>query len=251
MLINANILCACTHTGIKAEDYANQTPSLTIQHYFNGKISAYSLLQDKNKKTTRRFVSHIIGKKQQDNLVFIESSNDTNNYKHNRVWCFHMVDEHHFAGLGSDISGVIQGEQFGNVIHMQYKIPVPTYLVKESFDMRNEFISRIQTSIAQNIYSLLRAGGPLSQIKSLNKLQKENINPYFKNISKTKLNRDAGNFCRNVVMHMTIQKNKMNYSDLDADEWLFNINNKVVLGRTAITKRGYFVGELFTSYQKN
>ena len=110
----------------KAETYAQNTPALTVQQYFQGNLTAEGMLQNWQGKQTRRFSVTMTGNwpnaetgTLHEEFVFDDGE------KQSRDWTFKMLDAHHFTGTAHDVVGVAKGEQYGNTIHMDYVLAVP------------------------------------------------------------------------------------------------------------------------------
>ncbi len=118
------ILSSCS--SLKAEDYANNTPLLTIQDYFNGPATAEGMLQNWRGKQTRRFSVVMQGtwKNNTEGTLHEEFVFDDGE-KQTRDWHLKMLDAHHFTGTAHDVVGVARGEQYGNAIHMNYVLSIP------------------------------------------------------------------------------------------------------------------------------
>jgi hypothetical protein len=110
----------------KAETYAQNTPVLTVQNYFQGPLKAEGMLQNWQGKQTRRFSVTMVGAwptNEQGTLheEFVFDDGE----KQSRDWTFKRVDAHHFTGTAHDVVGIAEGEQYGNTIHMNYVLAVP------------------------------------------------------------------------------------------------------------------------------
>lgn len=122
--VSAMILSACSSPA--PETYAKNTPSLTIQQYFNGPVSAEGMLQNWRGKLTRRFSVEMNGTWKNDkegvlHEVFVFDDGETQT----RDWQLTLIDAHHFTGTAHDVVGVAKGEQQGNALHMNYVLSVP------------------------------------------------------------------------------------------------------------------------------
>ena len=116
-------LCGC-HSN-QAEQYQNNTPTLTIQNYFNGPLKAQGMLQNWNGKQTRRFDITMTGEwKNEKEGQLHESFVFDDGEKQTRDWTLTMIDAHHFVASAHDVVGQARGEQYGNTIHMQYSLRV-------------------------------------------------------------------------------------------------------------------------------
>ena len=118
------LLSSCSWTD--AKEYSNNTPTLTIQKYFNGPLTAEGMLQDWKGKQTRRVSVSMEGVwKDSTQGILHEEFIFDDGEKQTRDWTLNMLDEHHFTGTAHDVVGVAKGEQYGNTIHMRYVLSVP------------------------------------------------------------------------------------------------------------------------------
>lgn len=119
------VLAGCSTS--QEELYSKKQPPLTVQHYFNGTVTAYGMVQNRSDEVSRRFTAVIKGnwtnsKKGTLHEEFIFDDGE----KQTRDWVFTFIDEHNFIGTAPDVVGVAHGSQYGNSIHMKYVLAVKT-----------------------------------------------------------------------------------------------------------------------------
>lgn len=119
----ALLLVACSST--QEELYGKKQPPLVVQHYFNGKVHAYGMVQNRTDEVTRRFTAEITGHwptaekgTLHEEFIFDDGEIQT------RDWVFTFLDQRHFIGTAPDVVGVAHGSQYGNSIHMTYVLAV-------------------------------------------------------------------------------------------------------------------------------
>lgn len=118
------ILFGCSSPS--AETYSKNTPTLTIQQYFNGPATAEGMLQNWHGKQTRRFSVVMNGAWKNDKEgILHEAFVFDDGEKQTRDWHLTMIDAHHFTGTAHDVIGIAKGEQYGNTIHMNYVLSIP------------------------------------------------------------------------------------------------------------------------------
>ena len=54
LIITLALVTSCSNN-MKPEDFKNTKPSLLIEEYFDGKVKAWGILQDRSGKVTRQF----------------------------------------------------------------------------------------------------------------------------------------------------------------------------------------------------
>lgn len=102
--------------------YANNKPELTIQQTIAGKIAACGYIADRSGRVIRRFTADMSGEWQTNQGNLKENFTYDNGAQLNREWTFQLIDDHHFTATAPDVIGIAKGEQYGNTIHMRYKI---------------------------------------------------------------------------------------------------------------------------------
>ncbi len=106
-------------------NYKDKTPKFDIRHYFDGKVEAWGLLQDRQGKVTRRFKVKMIGNWEKDKGTLTEYFDFDDGEKQERIWEVTMKDDHSFTAKATDSVGEAQGTQYGNVMQMKYVLRVP------------------------------------------------------------------------------------------------------------------------------
>ncbi len=148
----------------QAKQYQNNTPTLTIQKYFNGPLKAYGMLQNWNGKQTRRFDVSITGvwkndKEGQLHEFFVFNDGE----KQTRDWTLTMADAHHFIGTAHDVVGEAKGEQYGNTIHMQYTLRVKVNGKDRDINI-DDWLYAINDKVVINRSTLSKFGLTLGQL---------------------------------------------------------------------------------------
>ena len=120
------------------EAYQKNTPALSIEQYFSGKISAYGMLQDWRGKVTKRFYAAMEGSWQGPKGILKERFYYDDGKEQTREWHWKKTDVHHFTGVADDVVGVAKGTQYGNAIYLRYtlKVPVNGKVMEIDFDDR-------------------------------------------------------------------------------------------------------------------
>jgi hypothetical protein len=102
--------------------YKKNKPLLKMQDIIKGKILAYGYIADRAGRMKRRFTAEMEGTSQDKAGNLKEYFIYDNGEKQNREWQFQFIDEHHFTATAPDVVGIAKGEQYGNTIHMRYRI---------------------------------------------------------------------------------------------------------------------------------
>ncbi len=115
-------LTNCSHD---PKIYSKNQPKLDIRQYFNGKLEAYGILQDRSGKVIKTFTVDITGSWKRNEGTLVEHFEFSDGKTDDRTWTLKMIDDHNFTGSAHDIVGISNGQQYGNAVKMNYIITVP------------------------------------------------------------------------------------------------------------------------------
>ena len=71
LIIVLSLVTSCSNN-MKPEDFKNTEPTLLIEEYFDGKVKAWGILQDRGGKVTRQFKADLIGSFN-ENIITLDS----------------------------------------------------------------------------------------------------------------------------------------------------------------------------------
>lgn len=121
-MLGLGLLAGCA--GPTPADYANQTPKFDLKQYFNGKVDAVGMVQDRSGKVIKRFSVLLDCKWDGNNGTLNEYFEYSDGTKQTRVW--HIVkDGDHYVGTAADVVGKALGEASGNALHWSYTLALP------------------------------------------------------------------------------------------------------------------------------
>lgn len=106
-------------------DYATERPVLSLQRYFNGKLEAHGMFQNRSGKVVKRFVVQMDCRWNGDEGVLDEAFTYSDGTTGRRVWTLKALPDGRFTGTADDVVGVAQGEQRGNAFHWRYTLKQP------------------------------------------------------------------------------------------------------------------------------
>ena len=105
--------------------YAAETPRLDLKQYFNGRLDAWGIFQDRSGAVVRRFTVVMncrweggVGTLEED---FTYSDGKTER----RVWTLREVAPGRYVGTASDVIGEAQGVVQGNALNWRYTLALP------------------------------------------------------------------------------------------------------------------------------
>jgi hypothetical protein len=113
-------LTACSSPQIS--DYKEKTPDLVLEEFFNGNLSAYGMVLDRNGKLSRRF-SVVLEAQWNGNKGTINEWFDFDDgEKSTRVWQLTKEDENTYSGTAGDVVGTAKGQTSGSALYWKYDL---------------------------------------------------------------------------------------------------------------------------------
>jgi hypothetical protein len=113
-------LTACSSPQIT--DYKETTPDLVLEEFFNGNLSAYGMVLDRNGKLARRF-SVVLEAQWNGNKGTINEWFDFDDgEKSTRVWQLTKEDKNTYSGTAGDVVGTAKGQTSGSALYWKYDL---------------------------------------------------------------------------------------------------------------------------------
>ncbi|RZI93663.1 MAG: DUF3833 domain-containing protein [Variovorax sp.] len=106
-------------------DYAAERPVLSLRDYFNGRVEAHGMFQNRSGKVVKRFTVVMDCTWQGNDGVLDERFSYSDGTTSRRVWKLKALADGRFTGTADDVVGVAQGEQRGNAFHWNYTLKQP------------------------------------------------------------------------------------------------------------------------------
>ncbi len=127
---------------MKPEDFKNTKPSLLIEEYFDGKVKAWGILQDR---------------------TLDEDFYWTDGEKQKRTWKIKKIDDNNYVGTAPDVVGEATGVQYGSAFKFKYDLMVPfkNKNIKISFD---DWIFKQDEKVAINRATLTKFGFKVGEL---------------------------------------------------------------------------------------
>lgn len=117
------MLSGCSSQGIN--QYAETTPALDLQNFFNGNLQAYGMLQNRSGAMTRRFVASIEASWEGDRGTLLEEFHFDDGEIQYRTWVLTNMGNGKYVGRAEDVIGEAKGSVVGSVFQWQYLLDVP------------------------------------------------------------------------------------------------------------------------------
>ncbi|GGC92251.1 DUF3833 domain-containing protein [Halopseudomonas salina] len=145
------------------EHYANETPELRLQDYFNGELEAWGMFQKRDGELVRRFHVRMVGSWEGDTGVLDEYFTYSDGSTERRVWTLVKQSDGTWRGTADDVEGEAVGEVSGNAFHWRYtlrlKVDDSTWLV--DFD---DWMYLIDDKVMLNRATMSKWGVELGQV---------------------------------------------------------------------------------------
>lgn len=119
----AVLLAACAAP--RPSDYATERPVLSLRDYFNGRVEAHGMFQDRAGKVVKRFTVTMDCSWRGDEGVLDEAFTFSDGTTQRRVWKLKALPDGRFTGTADDVIGTAEGEQRGNAFQWRYTLRQP------------------------------------------------------------------------------------------------------------------------------
>lgn len=116
-------LMSCSNHNIN--NYQNEVPKINLREFFNGKIEALGIVQDRSGKVIKRFKVDILASWNGNIATLDEKFVYSDNTKSARVWKLNEISSHQYVGRAGDVLGTAIGETAGNTFYFQYYLDLP------------------------------------------------------------------------------------------------------------------------------
>jgi hypothetical protein len=117
-ILGIGMLTACSTVDVS--QYAQETPVLDLQQYFNGTIDAWGMFQDRSGKVVKRFTVVILCSWKDDVGTLDEDFSYSDGTKQKRVWTLKKGANGHYVGTAADVVGSAIGNSAGNALRWKY-----------------------------------------------------------------------------------------------------------------------------------
>ena len=106
-------------------DYAQEKPALELSRYFNGRVQAHGMFQDRFGKVVKRFTVVMDCQWTGNQGVLDEQFTYSDGSTGSRIW--HLTQHPHgrVTGTAADVVGEAVGQVAGNSFHWQYTLRQP------------------------------------------------------------------------------------------------------------------------------
>ena len=105
--------------------YAAERPQLDPTRYFNGRLDAWGMFQDRTGRIVKRFTVEMNCRWDGDTGTLEEDFVYSDGTKDRRVWTLKRVAPDRFVGTASDVVGEATGVLAGNTFNWRYTLALP------------------------------------------------------------------------------------------------------------------------------
>lgn len=128
------VLAGCA--GQQLNEYAGEKPTLDLSQYFNGKLIAHGMFQDRSGQVVRRFVVDMEGTWNGNQGVLDERFTYSDGTTERRVWRLTKHENGRYTGTADDVEGEASGQTAGNAFRWGYtlRLPVDGKVYEVQFD---------------------------------------------------------------------------------------------------------------------
>lgn len=118
------------------QDYAAEIPTLDLQRYFNGEVTAHGIFSDRSGKVVRRFTVLMKCQWTGDEGVLDEAFTYSDGKTDRRIWRLKKLPGGRYTGTADDVVGTAIGQVAGNAFQWNYtlKLPVDGKVYEVQFD---------------------------------------------------------------------------------------------------------------------
>lgn len=114
-------LLGCSAT---LKDYQDTTPTFNLKTYFDGKVTAWGIVQDYSTKLTRRFCVDIVGTWEDNHGQLHETFYYNDNEQQIRIWDLVIGPDGKVTGTAGDVVGEASGSAVGTSFNWNYTLTV-------------------------------------------------------------------------------------------------------------------------------
>ena len=116
------LLAGCA--SVQVSDYAQEKPKFDLQRYFNGRVIAHGIVQDRSGKVIRRMTVDMKGTWVGDTGTLDEDFTYADGKKERRVWTIKKQGDR-YIGTAADVVGEALGSASGNALNWKYVLALP------------------------------------------------------------------------------------------------------------------------------
>lgn len=123
MLAGSAVMSGCASPQVS--DYAQQSPLLELDRYFNGRVLAHGIFQKRGGEVVRRFTVVMDCHWEGDQGVLDETFSYSDGSTERRIWRLTKHADGRYTGRADDVVGEAEGQTSGNAFRWKYSLRLP------------------------------------------------------------------------------------------------------------------------------
>lgn len=123
LLAGTAVLTGCASPQVN--DYAQERPQLELDRYFNGRILAHGIFQQRGGEVVRRFTVVMDCHWEGHQGVLDEAFTYSDGSTQRRIWRLTKHADGRYTGTADDVVGEAQGQTAGNAFRWNYTLRLP------------------------------------------------------------------------------------------------------------------------------
>ena len=145
------------------QQYAAEKPVLDLAEYFNGKVIAHGVFQDRSGQVVRRFVVDMQGTWNGNQGVLDEHFTYADGSKDRRVWRLTKHADGRYSGTADDVVGTASGQPVGNAFYWTYTLRLP--VDGKTYDVRfDDWMYLVDERVMLNRATMSKFGVRLGEV---------------------------------------------------------------------------------------
>ena len=145
------------------QKYAAEKPVLDLAEYFNGKVIAHGVFQDRSGQVVRRFVVDMQGTWTGNQGVLDEHFTYSDGSKDRRIWRLTKHADGRYSGTADDVVGPASGQAVGNAFYWTYTLRLP--VDGKTYDVRfDDWMYLVDERVMLNRATMSKFGVRLGEV---------------------------------------------------------------------------------------
>lgn len=155
------LLAGCASQDVSR--YANEKPELDLAQYFNGRVFAHGVFQDRSGEVVKRFTVIMDCKWEGNQGVIDETFTYSDGSTQRRVWSLTKHPEGRYVGTADDVVGEAVGYTSGNAFNWHYtlRLPVKNSVYEVNFD---DWMYLVDEQVMLNRATMKKFGWRLGEV---------------------------------------------------------------------------------------
>ena len=156
-------------TQVQVNDYVDQRPVLEPQAFFQGKLTAHGIIQDRSRKVLRHFNADILASWEENIGTLVEDFTFDDGEVQQRIWTLTPDGKGGYTGSAGDVVGGGKLSFGGNAMFLNYVLRIPygdgtidvsvddrMYLVSQDVLINESRMSKFGFGVGSIILTIIR-----------------------------------------------------------------------------------------------